>query len=127
MQANYFHIRDYDSIQAVQDHFSRLFPSMQISFFRDPDELRGTDQCIMFSPTVKISGIHPLEKELVIEITPKMRVIDFENIIHSLGYHVQISCRISKRPLSDVSVSNWLLKDVYGVDAPPSKWDSILK
>lgn len=127
MQSNYFHIRDYDSIQAVQEHFSRLFPSMQISFFRDPDTLSATDPCIMFSPHVKIGGIHPLKKDLVIEITPNMRVVDFENIIRSMGFHVQISCRISNRPLPDGSVSNWLLKDVFGVDAPPSKWDSILK
>jgi len=69
----------------------------------------------MFSPNVKVNGINPLVKDLAIEITPNMRVVDFEKIIRSLGLYVQISCRIANRPSPGTSVSNWLLRDIYGI------------
>jgi len=136
MKAGIFHIQGNDSIQSVQDHFNSLFPSMQISFFLDPEKSKQTDQCIMYSPNVKVKGINPLVKDLAIEITPNMRVADLEKIIKSMGLHVQISCRIVNRRLPDSSVSNWLLKDVYSIDGPyipnkqpltPSEWNSNIK
>jgi hypothetical protein len=115
MKANIFHIQGNDTIQCIQDHFRSLFPSMQISFFQDPEKSKQTDQCVMFSPNVKVNGINPLVKDLAIEITPNMRVVDLEKIIRSLGLYVQISCRIANRPSPDTSVSNWLLRDIYGI------------
>ncbi len=136
MKANTFHIKGGDSVQIIQDRFNRLFPSMQISFFRDPANSKLSDQCIMLASNVKINEINATVKDLSIEISPKMRVSDFEKMVKSMGLHVQISCRIANRKLPDSSVSNWLLKDVYGVDIPniankptfvSSKWDSIIK
>jgi hypothetical protein len=118
MKACIFYIQGNDSVQSIQDQFSNLFPSMQMSFFRVPEIFKQTDQCVMFSPNVKINGINPLVKDLVIDITPDMRVSDLENIIKSMGLYVQISCRTINRRLPDSSVSNWLLRDVYGVDVP---------
>src|SRR5450755_3678225 len=118
MKANIFHIQGNDTIQCIQNHFSGLFPSMQISFSQDPEKSKQTDQCVMFSPNVKVNGINPLVNDLAIEITPNMRVADFEKIIKSMGLHVQISCRIVNRRLPDSSVSKWLLKDVYSIDGP---------
>jgi hypothetical protein len=118
MKAIIFHIQESDSIQSVQHRFGALFPSMQISFFRDPDKLRQTDQCIMYSGNTAVGEINPGIKDLVIEITPSMRVTDFENKIRQQGLHAQISCRIIDRRAPDSSVSNWFLNDVYGVDNP---------
>jgi hypothetical protein len=118
MKANIFHIQGNDSLQSVQNHFKSLFPSMQICFFRDPDKLNKTDQCIMYSPNVLVNGINSNVKDLAIEITPNMRVVDLENIIKSTGLHAQISCRILNRRSPASSVSNWLLRDVYHVDEP---------
>ena len=118
MKACIFYIQGNDSIQSIQDQFSNLFPSMQMSFFRIPEIFKQTDQCVMYSTNVKMNGINPLVKDLVIDITPDMRVSDLENIIKSMGLYVQISCRAINRRLPDSSVSNWLLRDVYAVDVP---------
>ena len=91
---------------------------MLMSFFRVPEKSKPTDESVMFSPNVQINRINPLVKELAVDITPNMRVSDLENIIKSMGLYVQISCRIINRKLPDFSVSNWLLRDVYGVDVP---------
>jgi hypothetical protein len=118
MKTCIFYIQGSDSIQSIQNHFSNLFPSMQISFFRVPEIFKQTDQCVMFSPNVKVNEINPLVNDLVIDITPNMRVSDLENIIKSMGLYVQISCRNINRRFPDSSVSNWLLRDVYGMDVP---------
>jgi hypothetical protein len=118
MKACIFYIQGNDSVQSIQNQFSNLFPSMQMSFFRIPEIFKQTDQCVMYSTNVKMSGINPHVKDLVIDITPDMRVSDLENIIKSMGLYVQISCRAINRRLPDSSVSNWLLRDVYGVDIP---------
>lgn len=115
MKACIFYIQGNDSVQSIQNQFSNLFPSMQMSFFRIPEIFKQTDQCVMYSTNVKMSGINPHVKDLVIDITPDMRVSDLENIIKSMGLYVQISCRAINRRLPDSSVSNWLLRDVYGV------------
>lgn len=139
MKAIIFHIQNRDSLQSIEHRFGALFPAMQISFFRDPDKLRQSDQCITYSANVLIGEINPEIKDLTIEITPTMRVIDFEKKIRLHGLHAQISCRIKDRRAPESSVSNWLLNDVYGVDNPllfnttvkqqsiKSKWDSIVK
>jgi hypothetical protein len=118
MKACIFYIQGNDSVQSIQNQFSNLFPSMQMSFFRISEIFKQTDQSVMFSTNVKMNGINPLVKNLVIDITPDMRVSDLENIIKSMGLYVQISCRTINRRLPDSSVSNWLLRDVYGVDIP---------
>jgi len=118
MKACIFYIQGNDSVQSIQNQFSNLFPSMQMSFFRIPEIFKQTDQCVMYSTNVKMNGINPLVKDLVIDITPDMRVSDLENIIKSMGLYVQISCRAINRRLPDSSVSNWLLRDVYAVDVP---------
>jgi len=118
MKACIFYIQGNDSVQSIQNQFSNLFPSMQMSFFRIPEIFKQTDQCVMYSTNVKMNGINPIVKDLVIDITPDMRVSDLENIIKSMGLYVQISCRAINRRLPDSSVSNWLLRDVYAVDVP---------
>ena len=118
MKACILYIQGNDSIQSIQNQFSNLFPSMQISFFRLPEVFKQTNECVMFSSNLKVNEISPLVKDLVIDITPEMRVSDLENIIKSMGLYVQISCRTIHRKLPDSSVSNWLLRDVYCVDIP---------
>jgi hypothetical protein len=120
MKSTIFHIQGNDSIQSVQHRFGALFPSMQISFFKDPDISKKSDQCILFSENVKINEINRGVRDLTIEITPDMRVIDLENKIKLRGLHAEISCRIKDRLSSDSSVCNWLLNDVYDVDNPLS-------
>ena len=136
MKANIFRIQANDSLQSVQDHFRNLFPSMQICFFRDPVNLKKTDQCIMYSPNVHVNEINSNVMDLAIEVTPGMRVVDLESIIKTMGLHAQVSCRIVNRRFPESSVSNWLLSDVYGVDVPyisgnhpskPSSWNSIIQ
>ena len=117
MYFNLFPIHPDDLIQTVQERFTKLFPSMQISFFRDTENLKNTNQSILLCPKTRLNEINPAIRDIAIEIKTGMRVSDLEKIIKSLGLHAQISCRIRDRRFPESSVSGWLLKDVYETES----------
>jgi hypothetical protein len=139
MHFNLFPVHPDDSIKMVQERFNKLFPSMQISFFHDPESSKKTDQSIMLCPESRLYEINSAIRDTAIEIKVGMRVTDLEKIIKSLGLHAQISCRIRDRRFPESSVSRWLLQDLYEMESPflsgtinkktfvPSEWGSIIK
>src|SRR3954467_589156 len=97
MHFNLFPIHPDDIVQTVQERFTRLFPTMQISFFRDTEFLKKTDQSIPLGPKTRLNEINAAMNDTAIEIRAGMKVSDLENILKSLGFHAQISCRIHDR------------------------------
>ena len=120
MHFNLFPIHPDDIVQTVQERFTRLFPTMQISFFRDTEFLKKTDQSILLGPKTRLNEINPAMNDTAIEIRAGMKVSDLEKILKSLGFHAQISCRIRDRRLPEFSVISWLLQDVYEKESIPS-------
>jgi len=114
MKTRSLHISREDTIQSVQNKFSKLFPLLTIHFYSINEKISLDDSCVMFSPKCNIADVNPQFRDGYIPISENMMAYEMENAIYNnFGLHAEISGKSVSQCLLTGPISRWLLIEKY--------------